>query len=122
MNQGPTVVLAAFDDIDFVAAFRTVESAWSMLGSEHQISAGLPVHPLRVAMTVGPDFGTCVLLSDERIVRRNRAVVVQPQRFGGGRIETLGQFTLGRVAGRDVELAVWTKANTTTRVILRGRN
>ena len=81
MNERPTVVFAALDDVDFVAASGSIEPAWSMFGLKHQIAAGLPVHALRVAMTIRPDLGTRVLLPDKRIVRRHAAVVVEAQRF-----------------------------------------
>src|SRR5262249_53061086 len=100
----------------------TVKTTWPMLGLKHQVAARLPVHSLRVAMTVGPDLRPRILLTDERIVLRHSAVVVQSQSFAGERVELLGQLALRRVAGGDVELAVGSETNTTTGMKLRGRN
>src|SRR5690348_2540722 len=118
MNQRPAVILAALDDVHFVSAFRPVETTWSMFGLEHQVRTGLPIHTLRVTMTVGPDLRPRVLLSDERIVLRHAAVVVQAQRLAAERIESLRDLAARGVARGDVEFAVWTKTNTTARVKL----
>src|SRR5215470_585880 len=106
MNHRPTVVLAALDDIDFVAAAGAVEARRPMLGLELRVRAWLPGEALRVAVAVRPDFGARVRPPDEGVVRRDAAVVVEPQRLAGERIQPLRQLPLGRVARRDIELAV----------------
>src|ERR1043166_5593381 len=73
-------------------------------------------------MTVGPDLGPRVRLVHKRIVLRHTAIVVQTQCFAAERVELLRDLAARRVSGRDVKLPVWSKANTTTRVKLRGGN
>src|ERR1043165_7290347 len=121
MNRGPTVVLALLDDVDFVTAARTVKTAWSMFGLKHQVRTRLPVHAMRVAMTIRPDLGPRVRLAHERIVLRHRAVVVQTQRLAGEGGELLREGSLRRVSGGDVEFSVWSKTNATAGVKLRCR-
>ena len=121
MNGWPTVVLSLFDDIDFVATTRPIESAWSMFSLKHQIRPRLPVHSLRVPMTNGPDLGFRVRLAHERIVLRNSAVVVQAQCLAGESIELLSKVTTRRVASRDVKLSIRPKTNAAARVKSRRR-
>src|SRR6185295_5534640 len=102
MNRGPAVVLSLLDDVDFVSSSRTVKSAWSMLGLEHEIGTRLKIQALRVAMTKRPDLRPRVLLAHERIVLRHCAVVVQTKCLAGQRVELLGQLALSGVAGSDV--------------------
>jgi hypothetical protein len=83
MNGGPTVVLPFLDNVDLIAAFRTIKSAWSMLCLKHETRSGLKVHPLCIAMTKRPDLGSRIRTPDKRIVLWHRAVVVQTQGFAG---------------------------------------
>src|SRR5205085_9342689 len=75
-----------------------------------------------VAIAVSPDFGARIFLSDERIVLRNRAVVVQAQDFAAERIESLRNLFLCRFAGGDVELAIGAETQATSGMKLRRRN
>src|SRR6266508_1361678 len=79
MNHRPTVVLAALDDVDFVAAAWAVEARRPMLGLELRVRTGLPGDALRVAMAVRPNLGARVRPPDEGVVRRD-ASVGQPLR------------------------------------------
>src|SRR5689334_2917280 len=121
MDRGPTVVLSLLDDVDLVATAWSIETAWSMFGLEHQVRTRLPVHALRVSMTVRPNLGPRVLLAHERIVLRHSAVVVQTKRLAGERIELLGQLAMRCVSGRDVEFSIRTKLHATTSMKLRRR-
>src|SRR5205814_1410353 len=56
MNQGPAIVLPLFDDVYLVASTGAIESTWTMLRLKHEISAGLPVEALGIAMIVRPNF------------------------------------------------------------------
>src|SRR4051812_36865205 len=122
MNHRPAIIFSALDDVDLVAAARPVETRWPVLCLKHQIRPGLPVNPLRVAMPVRVDFRTRTLLPDEWIVRRHSAVVVEAQNFSAERIKLLCDCSVGRVSGRDVELAVGAEAQARSRVKLRRRN
>src|SRR6476659_2091772 len=102
MNGGPAVVLPFLDNVDFVTASRSIESAWSMFRLKHQVRSRLPVHPLRVAMTQRPDLGPRVLLAHKRIVLRHGAVVVQTKRLAREGAELLSQRALGRIASRAI--------------------
>ena len=79
MHRGPSIVLPLLDDVHFIATPRTIESRWTMFGREDQSGARLEVDPLRIAMTVAPDLGSRIRLSDEWIVVRHRAVVVEAE-------------------------------------------
>ena len=61
-------------------------------------------------MAVAPDLGPCSGGLYERIVLRHRAVVIQTQGLARERIHLLRQIPIGRIAGRDVKLAVRAKA------------
>src|SRR5437764_11521348 len=114
MNDRPAVVLALLDEVDFVAAAGSIATRWAMLRLEHSVRARLPVYALRVAVAVSPYFGARIFLSDERIVLRNSAVVVQAQDFAAERVESLCNLFLCRFARRDVEFAVGAEAQTTS--------
>src|SRR5205085_6763660 len=118
--DGPAVVLPLLDDVQLVAAAGAVKSRRAVLGLEQEIRTGLPVNPLRVAVAVRPDFGPRVLLTDERVVGRHGAVVVESQNFSAERVEALRDLARGGVARRDVELAVGAEAQTRAGVELRG--
>src|SRR6476660_6314946 len=122
MNQWPPVILPALNNVHFVTAFRPIKPAWSMFGLKHHITARLPIHSLRVAMTIRPDLRSRVSLTGERIVLRHTAVVVETQRLSTQRIEFLCDLATRGVTGREVELAIRSKANTTAGVKLRGGN
>src|SRR5499426_1914299 len=83
MNQRPTVVLAALDDVDFVAAAWAVEARRPMLGLELRVRTGLPGDALRVAVAVRPNLGARVRPPDEGVVRRDASAVVESQRLAG---------------------------------------
>src|SRR5215475_2578097 len=121
-NHRPTVVLAALDDVDFVAAARAVEARWSVLGLELRVRTGLPGDALRVAVSVRPNLGARVRPLYEGVVLRDSSVIVQPQRLAGERIQSLRQLPLGRVARRDVELAVGAEPRSRPRVVTRRRD
>src|SRR6185436_9227416 len=122
MNDGPTVVLSLFDDVDFVAAFRPVEPAWSMFSLKHQVRLRLPIHSLRVAMTQRPDLRSRIRLSNKRVVLRHCPIVIQPQRLAAERIKLLRNLATRRVSSRHIQLPVWPKPNPAARMKLRCRN
>src|SRR5690348_9486705 len=111
MDDRPAIVLAAFNDVDLVAALSfAFEAARAVLGLKQKIRARLPREALRISHAVRPDLWSHALFTYERIVLRDRAVVIEPQDLSGERIHLLREFPLCRVAVRDVELAVRTKS------------
>src|SRR6266850_4587825 len=110
MNHWPTVVPSFLDNIHFVAASRPVEATRAVFSFKQEIRSRLPIYSLRIAMTIGPDFRPSILLPNERIIRRNRAVIIHPQYFSRQRIEPLSKFTLSRVTSCNVKLSVRPKA------------
>src|SRR5512139_3184146 len=79
----PAVVLAWFDQVDFIAA-ATLKSARTMLGGEQPAAAGLPGKPLGIPVTIGINIGIF-----ERIVFGDGSVWIQPQDLTIQRIEIL---------------------------------
>src|SRR5450432_4416024 len=122
MIHRPAVVLPALDNVHLITAARAVETAGTTFSLKHQIRAGLPIKALRVAMAIRPDFRPRILLTNERIVGRHGAVIIEPQRFAGERIKLLRQRPIGGVPSRDVELAVWSEAYSAAGMKLGGRN
>ena len=122
MNQGPAVVLSLFDNVHLVAATGAIESARTVLRLKHEISAGLPVESLGIAMTVRPDFWTHILLSDKGVVSGNGTIVIQSECLTRQRIQFLGEIALSGIAGRDVELSVWPETQTAASMKLGGRD
>src|SRR5262245_9034425 len=122
MNHRPTVILAALDDVDFVAAAWAVEPRRPVLGLELRVRSGLPGDALRVAVAVRPNLGARVRPSDEGVVLRDASVIVEAQRLAGERIQPLRQPPLGRVARRNVDLAVGAEPRSRPRVVTRRRN
>src|SRR6185503_1385723 len=70
-DDGPAVVLALLDDVELVAALRTV------LALPERVGGPVEVEALRIAMAVTPDLGQRAGAADERVVLRDAAVVVQ---------------------------------------------
>src|SRR5512141_1156983 len=119
MNNGPAVVLAALDDVYFVAATGPVKTARAVLGFPQKVCARLKIYALSVAASICPDFGPGVRLLDKRIVSRHGPIIIQPQNFSGQRIQLLRQLTIGRIARRDIQFSIRTKAQTAARMKLR---
>src|SRR5689334_6274230 len=71
-HRRPSVIQAAPDDVDLVAA------EWSVLRLPQLASFRMEREPVRIAMTVAPDLGPRTRASDERVVVRYSAIVVQP--------------------------------------------
>src|SRR6185312_5848140 len=118
MNYRPAVILATLKHVDFIAAARPIETTRTMLGFKEQIGFRLPIDTLRISITQRPYLRPGILHVLKRVIRRHSSIIIQPQRFPRKRIETLRQVTLGGVAGRDVEFAVWPKTRATARMIL----
>src|SRR6266481_7780571 len=119
MNQWPPVVFPFFENVYFIAAAWPIKAAWTMFGLETKIRAGLKINSLPIAISIRPNLGTGIVLPHKGIVGRHRTIVVQSQCFSGQGIQSLCQFTFGRVSGSDVELSVWSKAKTAAGMILR---
>ena len=98
-DDDPAVVLARLDEVHFVAAAR------AELGLPDLARHGMQREAQRIAIPDGVDLGLVSGLPDERIVRRNRAVVTNAQNLAdvGGRI--LRQFAVVAVAAGHVEEA-----------------
>src|SRR4051812_17515908 len=110
MNHRPTIILAALDNVYFVAAAGTIKTAGPVLSLPQKICAWLKVYALRIAAAIGPDFGSRISLTDERIIFGHTSVVVHAQNFSGQRIHLLRLLPIGGVARRDVERAVRTES------------
>src|SRR5688572_28762097 len=72
-DDRPAVVLALLDAIQLVAALRP------MLVRPQVAGLRVDDEALRVAMAVAPDLRARALATDERVVRRHAAVVVEAQ-------------------------------------------
>ena len=83
MNRRPAVVLAAINNIYFVAAARPVEAARAMFSFKQEVRARLKINALRVATAVGEDFRARIAAAHKGIVGRNRAVIIQTQNLSG---------------------------------------
>src|SRR5689334_16680074 len=116
MNDGPAVVLTLLDDVYFVSAARSIESARSVFGLKHHVRAWLTVHALLITMAIRPYLRSRDLLAHEWIVLWHAAVVVQAKRFAGERVELLRELTSRGISSRDVELSIRAKTNPTARV------
>src|SRR5882762_1524011 len=73
-------------------------------------------------MSVGPNLRPRILLSDERVIGRHCAVIVQTENLSGQRVKLLGQLSLSRVSRCYIKLAVGPKSQTAPSVKLRRRN
>ena len=99
-DDGPAVVAAALDVVDFVASAGTVLALPDVAGG------GMGDESLGVAVTEGPDGGAGIGLLDERVVAGDASVVVDAVDFTVGECGILG-FVLGAaVAYAEVEVAV----------------
>ena len=83
--QRPTVVLAALDDIDFVAATGPV------FMFPDRAAPGVQGQPLRVTLPVGPDFRTHAGLTDKRVVVRHAPIRVDAHHFTLQLVQVLGR-------------------------------
>src|SRR5262249_25054676 len=96
----PSVVVSASDDVELVATHRSVfvlpDGARGRLDEQ----------PLRVADAVGKDLGPRIRPMDERIVLRDRPVVVQPQDLAFVRPEILRRLVFGAFSDGHVDRAV----------------
>src|SRR4030095_4831986 len=82
----PAVILSALDDVHLVStAAASFESARAVLGLKHQTRTGLPRQTLRIAMPGRKDLRSISVFADERIIVRNTAVAIKPQRLSGER-------------------------------------
>src|SRR5262245_10223338 len=72
-HDRPSVVTSGDDDVDLVAAVRTVFVLPNR--SAHRMND----EPERVAMSDRVDLRTVTLAPGERVVRRHRSIVVEPQ-------------------------------------------
>src|SRR5688572_15556205 len=79
MNVRPAVIFSLLDDVHFVTATGSIETAWPVLGFKQKVRTRLPIDSLRIPKTIGPNLRTSTLLANERIVVGGRAVVIQPQ-------------------------------------------
>ena len=83
MNQRPAVVLPSLDKIKFIAAARAIEPARPVFSFKQEIRSGLKVDTLRIAMTVRPNFGSRVFITNEGIENMSQ---IKSLRYGGSNI------------------------------------
>ncbi|MNQ53140.1 hypothetical protein D3C85_671730 [compost metagenome] len=99
-RQGPAVVLAAPDDIDFVTATGAV-----LVGPE-LARPGIEGGALLIAMTVGPDFRAYIGLADEGVVIGHLAIRVDAHHLALQFVQVLGGGALVVLAQGDEQVAV----------------
>src|SRR4029450_3201975 len=104
MNARQAVILAALEDIHFVATARPIKSAWPMLRLPEQVHAGLKIDPLRIAAAVGPNLRASIRTTPEWIIIRHSAIVIQTQNLSTQRIQLLSNLPVSRVADGHVKL------------------
>ena len=81
-NFRPAVVGAGLGEVDFVAALRPVFT-------HPKRTVGRQCSTLGISMAVTPDFRQGASLADKRVVRRNRAVFIDPHNLAMMVIELL---------------------------------
>ena len=73
-HDGPAVVAAGFDEVEFIAAL------WAVLVLPEVPRLRMHSHPLRIAVAPRPDLGVDPFPAHKRVVLRDPAVVVDPER------------------------------------------
>src|SRR3989338_9548978 len=111
--MGPTVVFSRFDHVKLVVS--RLHAAASVLRAP-ETSFIIPCQSLRISMTVGIDG------SAERVIIRDRSIVLYAQDFSGERIFFLREITLGRVACCDIQQPVGSEFHASSIVIHRPGN
>ena len=101
--DGPAIVAAAFDQVDFIPAF------WPMLMGPQSPGPGVESCPLRVAMAVGPDLGAHLGLTDKGIVIRHAPVRENPHDFALKFVEILCSRALVVFTQRNKQISVTVK-------------
>ena len=99
-DDGPAVVETFFDEVEFVA------TAGAVLGVEEFAGDRVEGEALRVAVAVAPDGGVGFGVTDEGIIRRDAAVVVEAVDFAVGARDVLGVFALAAFADAEEEIAL----------------
>ncbi len=99
-DQDPAVVFAGFNKIHFVATGRPE------FGRPQVAGLGIKAQPCLIAMPERVNLGQVFVHADERIVIRNRAVVIYPQDLSEMRLRILGFLAPIAVARRDIEPGV----------------
>src|SRR5690606_24202967 len=87
-DHRPAVVRAPANHVQLVAALRAV-----LVRPQHS-GFRMEREALRIAVTVAPDLGQCAVLSDERVVLWDAAVVVETQDLALVAAEILGGMIL----------------------------
>src|SRR5262249_53987865 len=100
----PAIVASRRDDVDLVA------TVWSVLGRQDGAGRFMNRQAELIAVPVREDLGGPSGLAHERIVRRNRPVVAQPEHFAVDAIPIL-RFLAERRSGCHVEQPVSSKGD-----------
>ena len=113
-DDGPAVVVAGFDDVEFVAAAGTV------LGFPEFASNGTEGEALGIAVAVAPDRFDSSVSIDEGIVRGHTAIFVNAIDLAIGMREFLFVSGRGTVAYREEEVALFVKDQTRAKTLAAG--
>ncbi len=115
-DDGPAVVEAFFDQIEFVAAARAV------LGVEEFAGYGVEGEALRVAVAVAPYSSIGFGVTDEGIISGDAAVVVEAMDFAVGARYILGVRALAAFADGEEEITLAIEGDAAAEVDAAGFN
>src|SRR5580704_2351710 len=99
-DHRPAVVCAAMNQVEFVAAQRT------MLVRPQLSSYGVHNQALRIAMSVAPDLRLRILGANERIVGRNAAIIAQAKNLTRVIVELLRPVLVMALANRQEQITI----------------
>src|SRR5262249_7115858 len=99
-HDWPAIIPAREQHVELVAAERP------NLTRPQGSGLRMPRETKDIAMTVGVDFRLRTGAADEWIVRRNAAIVAQPQHLADGTAEILGTHSEPPIVADDVSVAV----------------
>lgn len=115
-DDGPAVVEAFFDEVEFVAAAGPVLSVEEFSGYRVEGEA------LRVAVAIAPDGGIGFSVTDEGIIGGDAAVVVEAMDFAVGARDILSVRALAAFADGEVEITLAIEGDTAAKVNAAGFN
>src|SRR5690606_1110590 len=99
-HAGPTVMPAALDTVDLVAAAR------AELGRPHRAGGRIDRQPGRIAMALAPDYRRIAFPADERVVARHTAIAIEAQDLADMVIGLLRQLAVVAVPAGDEEITI----------------
>ena len=116
-NKWPAVVLSLFNTINLIPSSWTIKHRWPMLCFVQPACLWLPSKPLRISMSIRP-YRT----SRKRIVLWNTSICIYTQCFSSKILYILSNIFISSISSCYVQLSVWAKLHTRSRMILCCRN